>query len=40
VVHFIEDHFRKVWIFALKTKDQVFNVFKVLHIKVERETGR
>lgn len=39
-VIFIDDHFRKVWVFALKTKDQVLDVFKVFHMKVERETGR
>jgi transposase InsO family protein len=39
-VTFIDDHFRKMWAFALKTKDQVLDVFKVFHIKVERETGR
>jgi len=33
---FINDHFRKVWVFALKTKDQVLDVFKVFHMKVER----
>jgi transposase InsO family protein len=37
---FIDDHSRKVWVFALKTKDQVLDVFKVFHMKVERETGR
>jgi hypothetical protein len=39
-VSFIDDHSRKVWVFALKTKDQVLGVFKVFHMKVERETGR
>jgi hypothetical protein len=39
-VTFTDDHSRKVWIFALKTKDQVLNVFKVFHMKVERKIGR
>ena len=39
-VSFIDDHSRKVLVFALKTKDQVLSVFKVFHMKVERETGR
>ncbi|KAL5821663.1 hypothetical protein ACOSQ3_023545 [Xanthoceras sorbifolium] len=39
-VTFIDDHSRKVWTFALKTKDQVQEVFKHFHVKVERETGR
>jgi hypothetical protein len=39
-VTFIDDHFRKMWVFALKTKDQVLGVFKVFHLKVEKETGR
>jgi transposase InsO family protein len=39
-VTFIDDHSRKVWIFALKIKDQVLDVFKAFHMKLERETGR
>ena len=39
-VSFIDDHFRKVWVSTLKTKDQVLGVFKVFHMKVKRETGR
>jgi hypothetical protein len=29
-----------VWVFTLKTKDQVLGEFKVIHMKVEREIGR
>ena len=39
-VTFIDDHSRKVWAFFLKSKDQVLDVFKEFHAKVERETGR
>lgn len=39
-VTFIDDHSRKVWATVLKTKDQVLDVFKDLHVKVERETGK
>ena len=39
VVTFISDHSRKVWA-TLKTKDQVFDVFKEFHAKIERETGK
>ena len=39
-VTFIDDCSRKVWIFALKSKDQVLDVFKDFHVKVERGTGR
>ena len=39
-VTFIDDHSRKVWAFALKSKDQVLDVFKEFHVSVERETGR
>ena len=39
-VTFIDDHSRKVWGFALKTKDQVLDAFKELHARLERETGR
>lgn len=28
LVTFIDDHSKKIWAYALKTKDQVFNVFK------------
>lgn len=39
-VTFIDYHSRKVWVFALKSKDQVLDVFKELHARVERENGR
>ena len=39
-VTFIDDHSRKVWAFALKSKDQVLDAFKEFHVNVERETGR
>ena len=39
-VTFIDDHSRKVWAFPLKSKDQVFGVFKHFHASVEREKGR
>ncbi len=39
-VTFIDDHSRKVWAFAIRTKDQVANVFRTWHATVERETGR
>lgn len=38
-VTFIDDHSRKVWVFLLKSKDQVFDAFKEFHAKVEREIG-
>lgn len=39
-VTFIDDASRKVWVYVIKTKDQVFEVFKDFHAKVERETGK
>ncbi|KAL6318079.1 hypothetical protein AAG906_035224 [Vitis piasezkii] len=39
-VTFIDDHSRKVWAYALKSKDQVLDVFKYFHVKVERKTGK
>ena len=39
-VTFIDDHSGKVWATALKTKDQVFDVFNEFHARVERETGK
>ena len=37
-VTFIDDASRKVWVYALKSKDQVFEVFQQFHVMVERET--
>jgi len=37
-VTFIDDHSRKLWIYVLKTKDQVLGVFKQFQASVERET--
>lgn len=34
---FFYDHYRKVWTFPLKTKTQVLDVFKALHMKDERK---
>ena len=39
-VSFIDDHSKKIWAICLKSKDQVFDVFKDFHAKVERETGK
>ena len=39
-VTFINDHSRKVWAYALKSKDQVLDVFKDFHVKVERQIGK
>jgi hypothetical protein len=38
-VSFIDDASRKVWTYLMKTKDEVFGVFKNFHVMVERETG-
>ena len=37
---FIDDHSRKIWGFASKTKDHVLDAFKELHTRLERETRR
>ena len=39
-VTFIDDASRKVWVYVLKTKDQVFKHFKKFHAMVEREKGK
>ena len=36
----VDDHSRNVWGIALKTKDQVLDAFKELHVRLEREIGR
>jgi len=39
-VTFIDDHSRKLWVYVLKTNDQVLGVFKQFQVIVERETGK
>ena len=39
-VTFIDDCSRKLWVYVLKTKDQVLGVFKKFQALVERETGK
>ena len=39
-VTFIDDASRKVWVYFLKTKDQVFEHFKKFHAMAEREKGK
>ena len=39
-VTFIDDASRKVWVYFLKRKDQVFQYFKKFHAMVERSTGK
>lgn len=36
---FVDECFHKTWIFFLKTKDQVFDVFRDLKARVENQTG-
>lgn len=38
-VTFIDDHSRKVWVYFLKHKSEVFDVFKMWKAMVENETG-
>ena len=38
-ITFIDDTSRKVWMYVLKSKDQVFEVFKDFQDKIERKTG-
>ena len=39
-ITFIDDCSRKFWAYALKTKDQVVDIFKEFHVRVERETSQ
>ena len=39
-VTFIDDASRKVWAFALKSKDQVYPIFVDFHKVVERDIGK
>lgn len=38
-ITFIDDHSRKVWAYALKTKDQALNYFKLFQASIESETS-
>ena len=38
-VTFIDDYSRKVWVYLLKRKDDVFNSFKQFKALVEKRTG-
>ena len=37
---FIDDHSRKIWVYPLKSKDQVLDVFKQFQALSERQTGK
>ena len=39
-VTFIDDYSRKLWVYALKTKDHVLEKFKEYHALVERQSGK
>ena len=39
-VAFIDECSRKLWVYALKTKDQVLEKFKEFHVLVERQSGK
>ena len=39
-VTFIDDCSRKIWVYALKTKDQVLEKFKEFHVLIERQSGK
>ncbi|KAK8926157.1 hypothetical protein KSP39_PZI018485 [Platanthera zijinensis] len=39
-VTFIDDHSRKLWVYAIKTKDQVLDTFRRFHAEVERQSGK
>ena len=39
-VTFVDDHSRKLWIYALKSKDQLLDVFKEFHVSIKRQIGK
>ena len=39
-VTFVDDASRNVWVFLLRTKSQVFQIFQRFHARVEKETGK
>ena len=39
-VSFIDDASRKVWVYPMKSKVEVFEIFQKFHVVVERETNK
>ena len=39
-ITFIDDYSRKLWVYALKTKNQVLEKFKEFHVLVERQSSK
>ena len=39
-VSFIDDYSRKVWVYFMKQKSEVFRIFKQWKAKVENQTGK
>ena len=39
ILTFIDDFSRKVWVYFLKQKDEVFNKFEIFKALVENESG-
>ena len=39
ILTFINDFSRKIWVYFLKQKDEVFNKFKIFKTLVENESG-
>ena len=39
-VTFIDEHSRNIWVYPLKSKDQVLDVFKQFQALSERQTGK
>ena len=37
---FIEDYFRKVWVYILKHKNDVFGKFKEWKVMIKKQTGK
>jgi len=39
-VSFIDDYSRRLWVYPIKKKSDVFSVFKVFKAQIELETGK
>ena len=39
-INFIDDYYRKVWIYFMKQKFDLFGIFKKWKVQVENQTGR
>jgi len=40
ILAFIDDYFREIWVYTLKSKDYIFKVFKQFKALIEHQIGK